>query len=263
MSTTTTATATPSTAVRRTMALTRANVTLLLRNRTTLIYALFVPLAPLILLFTFDTDTTAGGGATALANVALMGALFPVYYNVLSQMVTRRDELVLKRLRTGETRDGEIIASLVLPGLVLMLAISLLGVPVALAAGEQFPANLPLYLVGALVVGAVFAALALWTAAWTRNAEAAQMTSMPVIVLAVAGGLAPALPERIGDVLAYTPGGALVDLVRISWYGLDGETAVGLADGLVAAATPLGVLVAWAVLTCVLASRSMRWEPRA
>jgi ABC-2 type transport system permease protein len=265
--TTTTAPATPSTglgaSVRRTTALTRANVTLLLRNRTTLIYALVVPLAPLALLFAMDGDQTAGGGATALANVTLMAALFPVFYNILSQMVTRRDELVLKRLRTGETRDAEIIASLAIPGLAVMLAITVLSLPVAMAAGEPFPANLPLYLVGALIVGVTFAALALWTAAWTRNAEAAQMTSLPVIALAVAGGLAPAMPERIGEVLAYTPGGAMAELVQLFWYGLDGETTVSVVDGMAAAVSPIAVLVAWAVVACALAARSMRWEPRA
>jgi ABC-2 type transport system permease protein len=266
MTTATTAPAAPSTglgaSVRRTAALTRANVTLLLRNRTTLIYALVVPLAPLALLFAMDGQN-AGGGATALANVTLMAALFPVFYNILSQMVTRRDELVLKRLRTGETRDAEIIASLAIPGLAVMLAITVLSLPVAMAAGEPFPANLPLYLVGALIVGVTFAALALWTAAWTRNAEAAQMTSLPVIALAVAGGLAPAMPERIGEVLAYTPGGAMAELVQLFWYGLDDDTAVSVADAMAAAVSPIAVLVAWAVVACALAARSMRWEPRA
>ena len=46
----------------------------------------------------------------------LVIALFPVYYNVLSQFVNRRDELVLKRMRTGETRDAELLVSIALPG---------------------------------------------------------------------------------------------------------------------------------------------------
>ena len=46
----------------------------------------------------------------------LVIALFPVYYNVLSQFVSRRDELVLKRMRTGETRDAELLVSIALPG---------------------------------------------------------------------------------------------------------------------------------------------------
>ena len=56
-----------------------------------------------------------------------------------------------------------------------------------MAAGLPLPVNPLLVLVGVLLACATFAALAVWTAAWTRNAEAAQMTSMPVIVLAMIG----------------------------------------------------------------------------
>ena len=51
----------------------------------------------------------------------LVIGLFPVYYNVLSQFVSRRDELVLKRMRTGEARDAELLASIALPGAVSAL----------------------------------------------------------------------------------------------------------------------------------------------
>ena len=42
---------------------------------------------------------------------------------------------------------------------------------------------------------ALFVAFAFWTAAWTRNAEAAQLTSMPVILLAVVGQMSAAFPD--------------------------------------------------------------------
>lgn len=35
---------------------------------------------------------------------------------MLAQFVNRRDELVLKRMRTGETRDAELLASIAVPG---------------------------------------------------------------------------------------------------------------------------------------------------
>ena len=71
-----------------------------------------------------------------------MAALFPVYYNVLSQFVTRRDELVLKRLRTGETSDAELLASIALPGAALALGRRCCwSVPVAVALGEPLPLN--------------------------------------------------------------------------------------------------------------------------
>ena len=57
--------------------------------------------------------------------------LLPVYYNILSIIVTRRDELVLKRLRTGEARDGELLLSMCLPGIAISLVVAVLAALVA------------------------------------------------------------------------------------------------------------------------------------
>ena len=80
----------------------------------------------------------------------MMTAVFPVYYNLLSQLVTRRDELVLKRLRTGESTDAEIVVSLALPGVVVALVTAALAVPVALALGQPAPRNPLLHVVTVL-----------------------------------------------------------------------------------------------------------------
>jgi ABC-2 type transport system permease protein len=56
---------------------------------------------------------------------------------VLSQLVTRRDELVLKRLRTGESTDADIIGSLALPGLAVALTTSLFAVVITIALGQH------------------------------------------------------------------------------------------------------------------------------
>ncbi|MXG88834.1 ABC transporter permease [Nocardioides flavescens] len=238
--------------VRRTLALTKANARLLVRNRTTFLYALVMPLVPMVIVFASGGASDAAG-ANAVTSVLLMAVLFPVFYNVLSQVVTRRDELVLKRLRTGEVTDREIALSIALPGVAIALAVAVVTVPVSLVAGLPLPSNPAVYLLGALVSSVVFAALAFWTAAWTRNAEAGQMTSVPVMVLAVAGTLVAAVPDRVAQVLEATPGGAMYELVRTGWYG-----AGGVGD----AVEPLVVLAAWGVVAVSLARRSMRWEPR-
>ena len=72
-------------------------------------------------------------GAGAIVTMFLVIALFPVYYNVLAQFVSRRDELVLKRMRTGETRDAELLASIALPGAMSALVLSAVAVPIAAA----------------------------------------------------------------------------------------------------------------------------------
>lgn len=252
-------------APRRTVGLARFNFTLMVRNRTTMLYAFAIPLLPLALLFIADPDRPAsgiGGIATAL----LMAFLFPGYYNLLSMFVTRRDELVLKRLRTGETSDADLIVSMALPGAAVVLAVTVLLVPIAMAAGFDLPRN-PLLLLASVLLGtATFAAFALWTASWTRTAEAAQLTSGPVMLLALVGTFAPAVPESVGRWLELTPGAAVTDLVALGWFGLDPEAteqSVTFVESLTLALPAAGVLVAWLLIAVALAQRSMRWEPRA
>lgn len=249
---------------RRIAGLTRANATLVARNRLTFVYAVVLPLLPLGLLLVGD-DSSATKGANALITALMMAALFPVYANLLSQFVTRRDELVLKRLRTGQSTDADIIVSLALPGLVVALTTSVLAVPVAVALGLNQPLNPLLYALTVVVTLVLFVALACWTAAWTRNAEAAQLTSMPVIVLVALGQVATAFPEYVRLWTDLTPGAAMTDLVRVSWFGFETggtDRTLGLHDTWAAAGEPLLVLAAWALLAVWFTRRSIRWEPR-
>lgn len=106
----------------------------------------------------------------------------------------------------------------------------------------------------------LFVAFACWTAAWTRNAEAAQLTSMPVIVLVVLGQVATAFPANVRRWTDLTPGAAITDLVRVSWFGLETGSAhrtLVLSDTWAATGEPLLVLTAWAVRATVLSRRSM------
>jgi ABC-2 type transport system permease protein len=245
----------------RTTGLARYNALLLSRNKMAMLYGVALPLAPLALLLA----TPDGSGAATIATTLTMAALFPVYYNVLSQFVNRRDELVLKRLRTGETSDAELLASIALPGVVLALGVMLVTVPVAVALGEPVPLNPVVYAVTGLVTMLLFTAFAFWTAAWTRNAEAAQLTSGPIIVLAVVGQMSVAFPESAQRWLDLTPGAAMADLVRTGWFGIGDagtERTLDFADTWAAAGQPLLVLLAWTALAVWLAARSMHWEPR-
>jgi ABC-2 type transport system permease protein len=179
--------------------------------------------------------------------------------------VNRRDEMVLKRLRTGETSDAELLVSIALPGVALALAVMLVTVPVAVALGEPAPLNPMVYTVTGLVTMVLFTAFAFWTAAWTRNAEAAQLTSGPIILLAVLGQMSVAFPERVQRWVDLTPGAAMADLIRTGWFGFGEpgtERTLDFADTWAAAAQPLVVLVAWTALAIWLAARSMHWEPR-
>ncbi len=254
--------------IRRTASLTRWNTVLLSRNRLAFVYAAVMPLLPLLLLFTGHRGSVAVG-ALAVTIMFSVAALFPVYYNVLAQFVSRRDELVLKRLRTGETRDAELLVSIALPGAMTALLLSTVVVPIAWALGQPLPVNPVLYAALAVLVVTMFTAFAYWTAAWTKNAEAAQLTSLPLILLASVGPLGaslPNVPEWLSEVLLRTPGAAMSDLIRTSWFGLDGpdatEPTLTFTETWGQVGQPLLVIAAWTFLAVALAMRSMRWEPR-
>lgn len=254
---------------RRTAGLTRWNAVLLSRNRLALFYATVLPLLPLAVLFIGERGSPFVG-AFAIVTTFLTIALFPVYYNVLSQFVSRRDELVLKRMRTGESRDAELLASIALPGAAIALVLSAIAIPIAAALGQPLPVNPVLYAATAVLVVTMFTAFAYWTAAWTKNAEAAQLTSMPIIILASIGPMAssfPDMPDVLREILSRTPGAAMSDLVRLGWLGFDGpaakEATLTFAETWGQAVGPLIVMAAWTYLAVVLARRSMRWEPRA
>jgi ABC-2 type transport system permease protein len=248
----------------RTVRLARFNFLLLMRNRLAMVYGVVLPLAPLALLFAGE-DGEGGAGAAAVVTTLTVAVLFPVYYNLLSQFVTRRDELVLKRLRTGEARDLELLGSLALPGVVVAVVVAAIAVPVAMVLGQPAPLNPLVYVVTVVIACALFVAFAFWTAAWTRNAEAAQMTSLPVILLAVVGQMSVAFPEEAKRWVDLTPGAAMTDLVRVGWFGFGEpgtERTLDFAGTWAASAQPLLVLLAWTGLAVWLAARSMHWEPR-
>ena len=252
-------TTTMSTAITRTTGLARANALLMLRNNLTMAYALVMPLLPMALLLTGERGDVEIGMA-AVGSALMLVLLFSVYYNLLSSMVTRRDELVLKRLRTGETRDSELLLSMALPGVTVTLVLSVVLIGLGAALGLPLPLNPLLFAATVLVASAAFASLAIWTAAWTRNAEAAQMTSMPIILLTVVG--AQPLPDSWSRFVDLTPGAALDGLMRLTWFGRDGDATVDLSSTWAASGIPLLVLVFWTGLGIWLARRSMRWEPR-
>ncbi len=261
-------TSTARSSLRRTASLTRWNTVLLSRNRLALFYAVVLPLLPLALLFSGERgDESVGAGAVTTMLVTIV--LFPVYYNVLSQFVNRRDELVLKRMRTGETRDGELLASLALPGAISALILSAVAIPLAAALGQPLPINPLLYAALAGLAVVMFTAFAYWTAAWTRNAEAAGLTSLPLILLAAVGPLTntiPDMPDWLREILSRSPGAAMSDLVRTGWFGLDGrgatDTTLTFADTWSQAGEPLLVMASWTLIAVTLARRSLRWEPR-
>ncbi|MEU0740050.1 ABC transporter permease [Streptomyces sp. NPDC006134] len=254
---------TATTPARRMMALARAELTLLGRSRGSLFAMLFVPaVLPLSLYSALeDTDLDRAGltvGTVILPSAIGFSLLFAVYGALVGVFVVRREELVLKRLRTGELRDAEILAGSALPagatGLVQSL---LLAVGCTVLLDVPAPPAPHLAVTGVLLGLVLCAALGAVTAGFTRTSESAQVTPMPLLLLSMLGsGMTvplEILPDRLAMVCRALPLTPVVTLVRGGWTG---DLSAGEALGAV------GMALAWTVVAVFAVRRWFRWEPR-
>ena len=111
------------------------------------------------------------------------------------------------------------------------------------------------------------AQLAYASSGFTRSVESAQLTTMPVMLVAMglSGLFFPLdiLPPAAERIAGLTPLAPVVELLHLSVSGIDADgAAVTLAESFSAALSPLAVLVAWLVIGSVLTRRWMRWDSR-
>lgn len=253
-------------AVRRLRALGHAEWLQFTRNRLLVFAGLVFPLLlPLFLWLVGDQSVESTAAASEV--FVLFALSFGVFYPALSMAVTRRDEGVLKRLRTGESRDWELLTAICLPlvalTLVLMVIVAVafsalsMVLPVDPPVPHVWPKN-PLIMVLAMLLGvATSHGLAMLTSRFTENAEGAQITSMPVLMLVIFSqtGIREHLPEGIAGIINRTPFALTSDVFRDGWIG---EGSFGLL--LTEAATPLLLLTVWAAVLLTAGYRRMRWE---
>ncbi|WP_369208225.1 ABC transporter permease [Streptomyces sp. PU-14G] len=248
---------------RRIRALARAELTLLVRNRTSLFVALLLPVV-----LTFSTKTAADQadlsgtglsvGTAVLPGTVGMVLLFAVYSNLIGVYVARREELVLKRLRTGEATDLEILGAAALPSVaigVLQSAVLLIGGALLLDVG--IPSRPDLLVAGLLLGTLMMVTLAAASAALTRTAELAQLTPMPLMLATFAGsGLFVPLevfPDTLAEVCRWLPMTPVTDLLRGAWT----EQMSGMET-----LRALAVAVGWTALGGYALRKRFRWEPR-
>ncbi|MDG5807468.1 ABC transporter permease [Streptomyces ossamyceticus] len=247
----------------RMTALARAELTLLGRSRATLVTAVLVPLLlPLSVRSAtdqMDLDEVGLSVGTVMLPAAVgFSLLFAVYAALTNIYVVRREELVLKRLRTGELRDPEILVGAALPAVGIGFAQCVLlavGCTVLLDLGA--PPAPHLAVLGVLLGIVLCVALAAVTASFSRTAESAQVTSLPVMFVSLLGSGVTVplevLPDRVASVCELLPLSPVIMLVRGGWTGdLTAYEALG------AVATAL----AWTVLAVFAVRRWFRWEPR-
>ncbi|MER6499152.1 ABC transporter permease [Streptomyces sp. NPDC001455] len=251
------------TAAGRLRALGHAELVLLARNRTAVFVALLVPLAMVLAMKTTLERIDLGGTGLTVTGLALTGGIGMVlmqvvYMNLVSAYVARREDLVLKRLRTGEVTDWEILTGTALPSVALALAQTVL---VVLAGAAVFDVGAPerpdLFLAGLLSGSVLLAALAAVTSVATRTVQTSQITTLPLFLVSMIGsGLfvpLEVLPDRVASVCELLPMTGVMTLVRAGWLG-GSDGADLLTAGLVA--------LAWTVFAVFAVRRWFRWEPR-
>ena len=258
-------TAAGSTAARRVAALGRAELTLLARNRTALATALLLPLGMVAawspsLAKLEPGDARASAGRLAMSGGIGFVLLFVVYYNLVTAYVARREERVLKRLRTGEPTDTEILAGTALPAVaVALVQCTALVVAGALLLDLPLPHRPDLLLAGVALGIVLLVLLAAGSTVFTRSVELAQLTTAPLLLVSVVGSglMIPlaSLPQPLGELCRWLPMTAVMELVRAGWFGG-------------APAAPLAVLqslctgLAWTLSAVFAVQRWFRWEPR-
>ncbi|MGW4388165.1 ABC transporter permease [Streptomyces sp. NPDC004685] len=251
------------TAAGRMRALARAELTLIGRSKGTLFTAVCVPLVlPFSVHSSIDSMDLKGAGLT-VGSVLLPSAigfsfLFAVYSALVGVYAARREELVLKRLRTGELRDAEILAGAAVPSVAIGLTQSLVLVAACTAVLDVGAPQAPYYAVLGLLLGLVmWPALAAVTASLSKSVESAQVAAMPLLLLSMLGSgtVVPleVMPDRLASVCELLPLTPVITLVRGGWTG-----DLSAHDSLGAVATA----VAWTVLAVFAVRRWFRWEPR-
>ena len=248
---------------RRLRALARAELALLGRNRSVVFTALVVPLAlPFTVRPALDQiDLKKEGlsiGAVMMTAAIGYSLIFAVYTSLVNVYVARREELVLKRLRTGELSDAEILTGTALPAVGIGLAQALLlcaGCAVLLHTGAP---KAPYLILPGLVAGyLVSAALAALTASFTRTVESGQVTALPLMFLSMIGsGITfptEVLPGKLATVCDLLPLSPAIRLFRGGWTGeLSTREALGA----------LATAMDWIFLAVFSVRRRFRWEPR-
>ena len=257
--------------VHRFAALARAEGVLLRRNRIALLTGVALPVALVVWLRSSGLDAGGSRGMAAAMLVTWLAAfalLAAVYYNLVTAMVARREELVFKRLRSGEIADAEILAGTAAPAVAIAwIQVAVAAVAAGAASGMDLQANALLVPAAVLLGTAVFVLLAAVTTVVTRTVELAQVTTLPVLMLSLvfSGMLFPlaTLTEPLRSVARVLPLTAVVELMRL---GLTGTAAdghhLGLAATFGAAVIPVLVLAAWIAAGTWAARRWFRWEPR-
>ncbi|HEX2133642.1 MAG TPA: ABC transporter permease [Actinophytocola sp.] len=254
-------------AARQLGALVRMELLLLRRNMTATVLSVVTPMVIGVVLVSGDYDTE--GAVARTSGVIGMMAIFSVHHHLVTAYASRRQEMVLKRLRVGLPADSTILVGAASATVLVFVvqAVALVGYGMVVS-DLPMPVNPLTMLVAMLLGAAVLGAFAAALSAVTRSSEAAMLTTLPTVAifLMAPGVLVPlgTMPPAVEDAAMFLPMGPFTEVLRTSWLGheLGGGAELGFLGTTVAALPWLAVLVAWLALAGWITKRYFRWEPR-
>ena len=225
---------------------------MLLRNRLVAALAIGIPLVFGAFFIVVRPEDAGIPFAATLQVVIMLG--MGVYVTATTTLASRRQNLFLKRLRSGAVSDPAIIAGLVIPiALVGLVQVAIIMGGLA-ASASSLPVHPWLLVLVVLLVDLMFVGFALATAGITNSPEHAQVTTIPLFFVTVGVPFWVAITGSTD--LAWLknalPGGAIPALMTTAWEGGD------LARG----ALLLLPTLAWTVVAFLAAKVMFRWEPR-
>jgi ABC-2 type transport system permease protein len=229
------------------------------RSREAAFFIFLFPLLLFVLLGSVYTKRIYGVPApeALLAGLIGYGCANTAFAGLAIQLVIRRENGILKRLRSTPLPPGTYVAALLVSTLIVFalqtLALFLIGRALY---GTPFPSDWGSFTATIVIGAAVFAALGAATASVIRSAEGSSAVVnfilLPMAFLSGAFGPTthyPAFLRAIGDVL---PLKYFIDLVNAVY--LRGE-------GFWTQPQALAVLAAWGTAGLVFAVFRFRWEP--
>lgn len=230
------------------------------RSREAAFFIFLFPLVLYVLLGSVYSGRINGVPATEylLAGLIGYGCANTAFAGLAIQLVIRRENGILKRLRSTPLPPATYVGSLLVSTLIVFalqtVALFLLGRALY---GTPFPSD-PASFVAAIVIGAVvFAALGTAVASVIRSAEGSSAVVnailLPMAFLSGAFGSTlhyPAFLRAIGDVLPLKYFINLVNAVYLHGRGVWTQPE------------DLAVLAAWGAACLVFTILKFRWEPR-
>lgn len=257
-------------ALRRTWAMSRAEVSLYVRNRSIALTALL--LTPLLVLANSpvilrDIDTISIP-TVILQLVVNMSLMLVIYFNLTVIFVARREDGVFQRLDTGEATRWETVVATTVPSVVVLLLQVVCGLVLAGVIAKSWPISDPLLLLLTVLLAlALFAGCAAFTSAYCRTVESAQYGALPgfLFFYFLSGIIIPLhlFPEPVPTISRWSPLVAVNHLLSLS-SGTDPLTnqSTSFLGGWAQAGQPLAALGLWTVLFVALARRHMRFNRR-